>query len=251
MPIEILDYPEPLTAAALASSTERVLIKSDAYHQLLHELRRYCNTQTSGRSFLIAGHRGSGKTTLALSAFEKILRESQAGKLEMRPLMVQLLGPSLLPHFDKQEESVADKEPGKKNSLEDTIAAMRDVINKNDTGALNARERQNPAVAEKTITATAREDSYDFENVLVQFTLALHRAVVNELAQAYQQRMMTLAFPRGKLWRSDLERIGACLEAPGQLALELDEYPGKARLRVLAAGTSFAWRVVTASGRFD
>src|SRR4051812_34484022 len=107
MPIEILDFPEPLTPRARESLGEPVLIKSKAYDQLLYELRRYCDGQTSGRSFLIAGHRGSGKTTLVLSALQNLLREVRDRPL--RPLNIQLLGPSLLP--DPKEKDLA--EPGK------------------------------------------------------------------------------------------------------------------------------------------
>jgi hypothetical protein len=190
MPIQILDFPEPLSARALASSIDPILIKSKAYYQLLHELRRYCSSETCGRSFLIAGHRGSGKTTLVLSVFEKILREAQAEQIELRPLMVPLLGPSLLP--DPNEMDLA--EPGK--------------------GA---------ASGEKKLT--------EFENVLVQITLALHRAVVGEFTRAYEERMVSSASSPWLGRRPDSELINSLLEAPGQLVLELDEYPGKARLR--------------------
>jgi hypothetical protein len=190
MAIRIQDFPEPLTLAARESSVRRVLIESEEYHQIVHELRRYCNAQISGRSFLIAGHRGSGKTTFTLSAFEQVWREAQAGELRMRPLMVQLLGPSLLPGFDERDVA----EPAKDGTK-----------------------------TEKKLT--------EFETVLVQFTLALHRAVVNELAQAYRERMKLFATLPAERTRADLERANVCLEAPGQLALELDEYPGKSRLR--------------------
>ena len=66
MPIQIVDFAEPFTEAQRAGLADPVHIKSDAYYQLLHELRRYCNLEISGRSFLVAGHRGSGKTTLVL-----------------------------------------------------------------------------------------------------------------------------------------------------------------------------------------
>jgi len=184
MPIEILDFPEPLTPRARESLSPPVLIKSKAYDQLLYELRRYCDGQTSGRSFLIAGHRGSGKTTLVLSALQELLPESERGYL--RPLNIQLLGPSLLP--DLNEKDLA--EPGK--------------------GA---------ASGEKKLT--------EFENVLVQITLALYRAVVREFTSAYEERMAAASF--GVL--SDAPSRARLLEASGQLVLELDEYPGKARLR--------------------
>jgi hypothetical protein len=190
MAIQIQDFSEPLTLVARESSVRRVLIQSEEYNHLVHELRRYCNGQISGRSFLIAGHRGSGKTTFTLSAFEQIWRESEEGTLRMRPLLVPLLGPSLLPGSDERDVA----EPA--------------------AGAGKTEKRLTP-----------------FENVLVQFTLALHRAVVNELAQAYRERMEALALRSATGAVSDADRIAVCLEAPGQLALELDEYPGKSRLR--------------------
>jgi hypothetical protein len=118
--------------------------------------------------------------------------------------MVQLLGPSLLPHLEQQK---AEMKPGEDKT------------------------EKNPTDPEKAMTGTGKEDAGGFENVLVQFTLALYRAVVNELAQAYRVRMVRLASPQWERRPSDLERTAACLEAPGELALELDEYPGKARLR--------------------
>lgn len=104
MPIAIVEYPEPLTTASRTSRQPRMFIESDAYHQLVQELRRYCKDQIHGRSFLISGHRGSGKTTLVLNAFEQIERESWKDPVRFqRPLLVLLNGPSLLPKPDDQE----------------------------------------------------------------------------------------------------------------------------------------------------
>jgi Flp pilus assembly CpaF family ATPase len=74
VPIKILDVPDPFTSASRFSRERQPLIESDAYRHLVHELRRYCSREIAGRSFLIAGHRGAGKTTLVSSALEALLR---------------------------------------------------------------------------------------------------------------------------------------------------------------------------------
>ena len=87
-------------------------IVSDDFELLKRELGRYVRDRATGRSFLIAGHRGAGKTTLANNAIEDlgrdVLREAwkvardrrEAGKVwegpRQRPLLVRLHGPSLL-----------------------------------------------------------------------------------------------------------------------------------------------------------
>ena len=125
MPIAIFDYPEPLTEASSRRATCPILIESDAYHQLVHEFRRYCKGDINGCSFLIAGHRGSGKTTLVLSAIQAIDAESrqqnsprstEPGEQEstsalLRPLLVPLQGPSMLPNArDESPSKPSDKE---------------------------------------------------------------------------------------------------------------------------------------------
>jgi hypothetical protein len=178
MPIAILDLPEPFTFAAHLQAELPPLIESDAYRQLVHELRRYCNGEVSGRSFLIAGHRGSGKTTLVSSAFEALLREDLR---VMRPLLVVLQGPTLLP-----------------GTKEELPLAM------DGTGEANRRLTE-------------------MENVLVQITLGLHRALARTAIIAYREHVERAAHNPGEL--RDL------LELAAELQLELDQYSGKARLR--------------------
>src|SRR5271155_4502226 len=59
---------------------------------LAQQIERYLRAEVSGRSCLIAGSRGSGKTTLIQIAYEKV-RDLVPG---MRPIVVRLHGPSLL-----------------------------------------------------------------------------------------------------------------------------------------------------------
>jgi hypothetical protein len=180
MPIKILDAPEPLSLASRIRSEMAPLIESDAYRQLVHELRRYCNGEISGRSFLIAGHRGSGKTTLVTSAFDALLRAPRT--LMMRPLLVLLQGPTLL--------------PGSKEEL--------------------PRASDGAGEAGRPLT--------EMENVLVQITLGLHRAVAREINEAFRAHVL-------RATEHDIGEQREMVELAAQLQLELDEYSGKARLR--------------------
>src|SRR5215469_6651962 len=98
MSIYIAENPEPrpeLFSRPTATGTV-ALAGSAAYDRLCNELDRYMSGEISGRSFLISGHRGAGKTTLVLKAIEDTT--VQAMKIGgTRPLFVPLHGPDLLP----------------------------------------------------------------------------------------------------------------------------------------------------------
>jgi hypothetical protein len=208
--IAILDHPEPVTDAD--RSGRPVLIESDAYHQLLHELRRYCQGTINGRSFLIAGHRGAGKTTLVLSALQAIdqeykqqiavqttdVRQEPFYVLPMRPLLVQLQGPSMLPKSSEKSESAAGEKEGA-----------------HQFGAM--------------------------ENVLVQITLGLHRAAARRFAQEFRVNLLRKYELQNR--HSGIREVHRVdLELAAQFELDLDEYPGKSRLREY-------WRRAGALGR--
>jgi hypothetical protein len=82
---------------------------SPAYGLVHRELERYVQGEVPGRSFLIAGHRGAGKTALVRRAVEDVsravLRDGRGARNAaassrllglQRPLLVKLYGPSLL-----------------------------------------------------------------------------------------------------------------------------------------------------------
>lgn len=54
------------------------VMQGRAYKQLRDDLVRYCRGEVSGRSFVVSGHRGAGKTTLVLALVEE-LRAMAAG----------------------------------------------------------------------------------------------------------------------------------------------------------------------------
>src|SRR4051812_38600191 len=107
MPIEIVDFPEPLSRAAARLSADAGVIESDAWRVLTWEMERYCREELAGRSFLISGHRGAGKTTLVSNAYQHV-RKRRFRSGELRPLLVQVNGPAL---FRDANEATASASP--------------------------------------------------------------------------------------------------------------------------------------------
>jgi hypothetical protein len=98
MGIFIREGADPLSEQSLASLNQSVLIQapSEASRVLRQELERYCAGNVNGRSFLIAGHRGAGKTTMVSAAIDTVLRQARSGTQPwLHPLPVFLHGPSL------------------------------------------------------------------------------------------------------------------------------------------------------------
>lgn len=94
MSIRVVNHPEPLSPASARLTEGTATIASDAWRVLTAELERYCAGHLRGRSFLISGHRGAGKTTLVLSAYESVRRQREHIG-EVRPLLVEINGPAL------------------------------------------------------------------------------------------------------------------------------------------------------------
>jgi len=78
-----------------AGSSPVVLARNDTSDRLQRLLKRYAMGHVNGRSFLISGHRGAGKTTLV----QKVVHDvgNELNRSGLRPLLVILPGPSLLP----------------------------------------------------------------------------------------------------------------------------------------------------------
>lgn len=192
MPIRIVEY-----KPAGQGRDESLLIGSEALRLLEGELQKYCSGRSEGGSFLIAGHRGAGKTTLvrgAIQRVEKILLEQRAqglgtrdSRVTLRPLLVPLQGPNLLPPDDKDR---------------DTSTAEAGDAKSDESG--------------KTPPPTA------METVLIQITLGLYRALANRFSEAYSDAVLR---------RGSGPNPIRDLELAAQFELDLDEYPGKARLR--------------------
>ena len=87
-----------------------ILAESDSYRRLYRDLRRYTTGQIQGRSYLIAGHRGSGKSMLVYKVIEDLLRDSL--DRPQRPLFVRLHGPDLLPPIVNTKRVENSQPPG-------------------------------------------------------------------------------------------------------------------------------------------
>jgi hypothetical protein len=191
MSIQIADSqePRPGTSSPATASNTAMLARSDAYERLCNELRRYISGETSGRSFLICGHRGAGKTTLVLKAIEDTTTDAlRTGAT--RPLFVPLHGPDLLPTFPATEQS--------------------GQVSLSHAGSVSP----------------AQSASGDTQESLKQITIGIYRALADLFFQAYwkvAQANFTLTVPS---WR-DLPELAAQLrielDGPPDLAL-LREY---------------------------
>jgi hypothetical protein len=240
VPIKIIETAEPMSFAPEYAPS--ILIESSARQTLLHELRQYCKGYIRGRSFLIAGHRGAGKTTMVLNAFQVVLQECNEGKFDLRPLLVLLQGPSLLPNPDephgKEHKSdgtgtsegsyiflrlacaakkSADSETGKKASNEAAAAK--------DSKTNSAREGDAASGTSETSPGQSKTGAAQMENILKQITLGLHRALTKEVADAFRKAIVMRS---GRMPKSQFYDL---LELAAELKLELDGYPGHVRLR--------------------
>ena len=218
MPITLVRFPEPLSDATLHGA-EPLVIESTARQLLVDELRRYCAGEVTGRSFLIAGHRGIGKTTLVRSAVDTLVRECARAEASapfgraasvpappalLRPLFVPLHGPTVLGEYDAPP--VAESLPG----------AAGD-------GAAQ------PVAGARLLTEPR-------ERILAQITLGLHRALSTELTRAYRSAVRWSAEDRRRgrndrrAWSGD-PIIRDRFELAAQLEIELAECPPPSRLR--------------------
>ena len=98
-------------------TAEPLLVESSASRVLRQELQRYCEGKITGRSFLIAGHRGAGKTTLVAKAFMEVLREAEEEATMLRPLFIPLHGPSLFPRPGESAPRKLDRRDSASDSL--------------------------------------------------------------------------------------------------------------------------------------
>lgn len=199
MTLRIVDTEEAVWRQEWLFPARARFMGSQAFDILKRDLERYARDEVRGRSFLIAGHRGIGKTTLILRAIEDVGRQAIDDALEQiddptsalstrlrrfqRPLLVKLHGPSLL--------SDGLPTPGGE--------------------AMGAAASCGDGNGEKAAHA-----------VLVHLTIALYRALAREVAHAFA------AHAREECRRRPQ---GDQLELAGQLTLELDRAPDPALLR--------------------
>lgn len=204
MAIRVENSPEPLSEQSFKPSARTLITPSHQQRVLQQELQRYCEGTVAGRSFLIAGHRGAGKTTLvAMAVLETWLAVERKGEF-LRPLFIPLHGPNLFPPPPKAP-APAPRKPVDWTSATSASASEAPAAGKD--GAAGPP----PAAAAKPA------DKRPSEIALEQIILGLHRAVAKEFVRCYYSRVADLADLRHRQEqrRAELETLRETGVAPG------------------------------------
>lgn len=208
-----------------------VFMQSEAYEILAASLRLYLRRETSGLSFLIAGHRGSGKTALVAEVVEAISDDLfeqwakwaderpalQPPAERQRPLLVKLHGPSLaaleLPSPGGGEETRSKVDA-------DGQSAPTTTVRRRGPGSI-VEVNVNTAALAKPEADTRTTATGQAQTALVQIMIALYRALANEVGEAAAARTLDGGEGRGSYGR----------EFAAQLRFELDRAAGPETLR--------------------
>lgn len=251
MAIRILRPPEPLSDESRRNPAHRsaVAASSEAGTILEAELRRYCEGQIAGRSFLIAGHRGAGKTTMVNKVVDTVMKQADQGGLPMRPLQVLLHGPSLFATLPS-DAPAAQARKEREAALQSAAAQpVRSAL----PGAAGAAilvmpsspaKDEAPVAAAPAPAASAADAAEELraQVALTQIVLAMHRATATEFSQRFRERLLP---PADAVGRADgAERA----ELAAQFELELLENPPASRLREFWALIGAVERGVLFSG---
>lgn len=205
MAIRVENSPEPLSEQSFKPSARPLITPSHQQRVLQQELRRYCEGTIAGRSFLIAGHRGAGKTTLvAMAVLETWLAVERKPEF-LRPLFIPLHGPNLFPPLPKAAA------PPPKKPVDWTIAAASATAAAAPPSGKDGADGATPADAAKP------RDKRPSEIALEQIILGLHRAVAREFVRCYYGRVNDLADLRHRHQqrRAELARLRETGVMPG------------------------------------
>jgi hypothetical protein len=189
--------PEPLTYAARDSVPS--FARPEAYQVLLAEIRRYGAREISGRSLLISGSRGAGKTTMVRLAID----EAQRDGLPARPILVGLHGPDLLGHADP----LPPKHPAAEVRTKDPDSTAPSSSVRDSTKKRN-KARDLPKASMNPVAQAALE----------LITKALYRAYVDELCSSYAEAVAQLFpnHPKRRLFSEMAASLQASFDwAPG------------------------------------
>ncbi len=215
MPVLLKRTAEPLSFAARTDTPPHpggkapdqvILADSQARRILCHEMRRYCDGLVRGRSFLVAGHRGSGKTTMVDSVILELQKEALNQLLRFKPLPVYVQGPLI---FNGAAEDKPAAAPSPATPPPNPLAVAIAVAGQ-DSAA--------PAPA-----AAPNDDGLE-QRVLQQVAQALHQSLAKEYAERFHLHA------RRRLDQRD--RDGDELaELAARFQIELPEAPPPSRLR--------------------
>lgn len=245
MPIRIKDSADPLSEHALRGEREVIIARSEAVRVLRHELLRYCSGQIQGRSFLIAGHRGAGKTTMVADALHKVLQITRTTPAALRPLPIFLHGPSLLETLPtdlrRDAFSLEKVNGGAAKPKDDATAGAQNpatpatltVGSPNSSEITPPDKAANDSSANKTsndganVPAMASADETQAQLALVHVILSLHRAVTKEFSARYREHILL----RARATNATERALDEASELAAQFEIELMEDPPASRLR--------------------
>jgi hypothetical protein len=235
MPLRFEPPADPLTVAAsgVTPSAASHVIESDALQRLTKEIERYGRRELAGRSILIAGHRGVGKTTLVRKAIES----ARVSITKCRPLFVDLHGPDLLAPPDK--ETAGKRASGKhgetnKNGAAKTAKSTGEGEQNPAASAGDTKEdaEQDPKKAGADGSAVERDSAplqpsgADLQSFVERLTFSLYRAATKEFVDSFRAR-------RDHPGPADGSTYGEYSELAEQFALELDGSTDLGRIRLL------------------
>jgi energy-coupling factor transporter ATP-binding protein EcfA2 len=205
--------PEPLAGPpgdeARTNPQPLVLAESQASKRLETVVERYCNREIAGRSVLIAGHRGAGKTTLAKAVIQTLRRRADLGKSAI-PLYVQIHGPDLL-----GGETVLGRETT--GSFGDTLPSKQPEPSLPNSATPGANRTS------FTSDHAKQQDQDEITQALTSLrvlTVALHRAFVTDLGWAFERSVSPQHVSQDE--RSHLARFQDLQEVAAQLRLDFD-----------------------------
>jgi hypothetical protein len=199
-------------------------MRGDIYDALRRDIASYVIEEISGRSYLIAGHRGSGKTAVTMTVVKDLRRDLLIGSVQVdpdaeptirrlqRPLLVKLHGPSLMETSSAAVDGTKPAKPAAPAAAEEPADRhLPDARPSEPKGgeAKAAEPTKPPPVAVEAHTA------------LKQITIGLYRALAAETAlgaRAHAEEREANLGPRG-------------VELAAQLALDLDAGVEPAALR--------------------
>ena len=231
MPVRINANAEPLSFAArtdtpphpgqrAAAEPLPILAQSQAGDLLRHEMARYCDGLVRGRSFLIAGHRGSGKTTLIDHVVFQLQKRALNRELRFKPLPIYLQGPLL---FDDNPPATP---PAAAQATPATPAAdpggrpiVKMSVNVDAANLAAALAATDPAKAKKT--SDEDEDGIE-QKVLMQVAQGLHQAVSKEFVERFHLHARLAANAR---------KGDELAELAARFQIELTEAPPASRLQ--------------------
>ncbi len=218
MSVRIKRYIEPLSLASQRQAP--IVIESDAYRQVCTDLEMYVNGEILGRSFLIAGHRGAGKTTMLRQAVQEVesrIRGKGAGSGQWaRPLFIALHGPDLLekPPAQTNRNNDEKKNDGASSTTDGDVAPAVAANKVVDAGAAKSNDSAAPP------EPPPPDELFHF---LDRITSGLYFGAAQEFSRCFREQAARTA-------TNDREK-SELLELAADLQVQLDRQPDLDRLR--------------------